>query len=142
MKKNRQPKQYPRLTHPLVRDTNGQLWKGSWEEALERAVAGFRRTRDAYGPPRMPAGCVSWKSRAAAPWRPRARGGRQDMSVHTDTERARSSRKVVLELLASSVDLSTTPRAEEWIRECGAGDNQGVRVLRRRLQPHPPRAGQ
>ncbi|MFD7335506.1 2Fe-2S iron-sulfur cluster-binding protein [Streptomyces violascens] len=42
------------------------------------------------------------------------------MSVRTDTERARNSRKVVLELLASSVDLSTTPRAGEWIREYGA----------------------
>ncbi|MBB6352125.1 putative molibdopterin-dependent oxidoreductase YjgC [Nonomuraea muscovyensis] len=42
------------------------------------------------------------------------------MSVGTDTERARHSRKVVLELLASSVDLSTTPRAAEWIAEYGA----------------------
>ena len=42
------------------------------------------------------------------------------MEVRTDTERARHSRKVVLELLASSVDLSTTPRAAEWIREYGA----------------------
>ncbi|WP_438290665.1 2Fe-2S iron-sulfur cluster-binding protein [Streptomyces sp. HUAS TT7] len=42
------------------------------------------------------------------------------MTVRTDTERARNSRKVVLELLASSVDLSTTPRAGEWIREYGA----------------------
>ncbi|GAA2438973.1 molybdopterin oxidoreductase family protein [Streptomyces mauvecolor] len=50
MKKNRQPKQYPRLTHPLVRDTNGQLRQASWDEALERAAAGFRRTRAAYGP--------------------------------------------------------------------------------------------
>ncbi|MBC6462538.1 2Fe-2S iron-sulfur cluster-binding protein [Actinomadura sp. HBU206391] len=39
------------------------------------------------------------------------------MVVKTDTERARHSRKVVLELLASSVDLSTTPRAAEWIAE-------------------------
>ncbi|MCX5386627.1 2Fe-2S iron-sulfur cluster-binding protein [Streptomyces sp. NBC_00083] len=42
------------------------------------------------------------------------------MSVRTDTERARNSRKVVLELLASSVDLSTTPRAGEWLVEYGA----------------------
>lgn len=39
------------------------------------------------------------------------------MTVRTDTERARHSRKVVLELLASSTDLSTTPRAAEWIKE-------------------------
>jgi NADH dehydrogenase/NADH:ubiquinone oxidoreductase subunit G len=40
------------------------------------------------------------------------------MTVRTDTERTRHSRKVVLELLASSVDLSTTPgiagRLEEY----------------------------
>ena len=39
------------------------------------------------------------------------------MEVRTDTERARHSRKIVLELLASSTDLSTTPRAAEWIKE-------------------------
>ncbi|MEV4108585.1 2Fe-2S iron-sulfur cluster-binding protein [Nonomuraea sp. NPDC049695] len=42
------------------------------------------------------------------------------MKVGTDTERARQSRKVVLELLGSSVDLSTTPRAAEWTAEYGA----------------------
>ncbi|MFD4568400.1 2Fe-2S iron-sulfur cluster-binding protein [Streptomyces sp. NPDC058467] len=42
------------------------------------------------------------------------------MEVHTDTERVRHSRKIVLELLASSADLSTTPRAAEWIEEYGA----------------------
>ncbi|GAB2911583.1 2Fe-2S iron-sulfur cluster-binding protein [Nonomuraea fastidiosa] len=42
------------------------------------------------------------------------------MKVGTDTERARQSRKVVLELLGSSVDLSTTPRAAEWTEQYGA----------------------
>ncbi|MEV4011914.1 2Fe-2S iron-sulfur cluster-binding protein [Nonomuraea angiospora] len=42
------------------------------------------------------------------------------MKVGTDTERARQSRKVVLELLGSSVDMSTTPRAAEWTEEYGA----------------------
>ncbi|MER5998682.1 2Fe-2S iron-sulfur cluster-binding protein [Nonomuraea angiospora] len=42
------------------------------------------------------------------------------MKVGTDTDRARQSRKVVLELLGSSVDLSTTPRAAEWAEEYGA----------------------
>ncbi|GHI03026.1 respiratory chain oxidoreductase [Streptomyces cellostaticus] len=42
------------------------------------------------------------------------------MEVRTDTERARHSRRIVLELLASSVDLSTTPKAAEWIKEYGA----------------------
>ncbi len=42
------------------------------------------------------------------------------MVVKTDSDRARHSRKVVLELLASSVDLSTTPGAAEWIAEYDA----------------------
>lgn len=36
------------------------------------------------------------------------------MSVKTDSERVRHSRKLVLELLGSSVNLSTTPRIPEW----------------------------
>jgi len=36
------------------------------------------------------------------------------MVVHTDTERVARSRKLVLELLGSSVDLSTTPAVERW----------------------------
>ncbi|MDT0303826.1 2Fe-2S iron-sulfur cluster-binding protein [Streptomonospora wellingtoniae] len=36
------------------------------------------------------------------------------MSVATDSERVRHSRKMVLELLGSSVDLSTTPGVPEW----------------------------
>lgn len=37
------------------------------------------------------------------------------MSVATDSERVRHSRKMVLELLGSSVDLSTTPEVAEWM---------------------------
>jgi formate dehydrogenase major subunit len=37
-----------RLTEPLVRD-NGVLRPASWDEALERAAAGFRSTRDTFG---------------------------------------------------------------------------------------------
>jgi predicted molibdopterin-dependent oxidoreductase YjgC len=37
------------------------------------------------------------------------------MKVHTDSERVRTSRKVVMELLASSVDLSTTPAAPGYL---------------------------
>ena len=33
---------YTRLTEPLVRD-GGQLRPASWDEALDRAAAGFRR---------------------------------------------------------------------------------------------------
>jgi predicted molibdopterin-dependent oxidoreductase YjgC len=42
------------------------------------------------------------------------------MVVHTASERVRHSRKLVLELLASSVDLTTTPQVGEWIDEYGA----------------------
>jgi formate dehydrogenase major subunit len=36
---------YPRLTQPLVRE-NGALREAGWDEALDRAAAGFRRTLD------------------------------------------------------------------------------------------------
>ena len=36
------------------------------------------------------------------------------MVVHTDTERVRHSRKMVLELLGSSVDLSVAPHVADW----------------------------
>ena len=36
------PGSYQRLTHPLVRE-NGTLRKATWDEALDVAVAGFRR---------------------------------------------------------------------------------------------------
>ena len=42
------------------------------------------------------------------------------MVVRTDTERARHSRKMVLELLGSSVDLSTAPNVERWNQDYGA----------------------
>ncbi|MPZ95255.1 MAG: 2Fe-2S iron-sulfur cluster binding domain-containing protein, partial [Propionibacteriales bacterium] len=40
-----------------------------------------------------------------------------DMVVRTDSERARHSRKLVLELLGSSVDLSTTPEVPRWLTD-------------------------
>lgn len=43
-----------------------------------------------------------------------------DMVVMTDTERVRHSRRLVLELLGSSVDLSTTPRIPEWMERYDA----------------------
>jgi predicted molibdopterin-dependent oxidoreductase YjgC len=42
------------------------------------------------------------------------------MTVATDTERVRTSRKMVLEFLASSVDLSTAPEIRELAEEYGA----------------------
>jgi len=41
------------------------------------------------------------------------------MVVKTDSERVRHSRKMVLEFLASSVDLSTTPGVEPWLEYYG-----------------------
>ena len=37
---------HARLTTPLVRE-NGELREASWDEALDRAAAGFRRALDA-----------------------------------------------------------------------------------------------
>ena len=42
------------------------------------------------------------------------------MVVHTDNERVRHSRRMVLEFLASSNDLSQAPELERWITEYGA----------------------
>jgi predicted molibdopterin-dependent oxidoreductase YjgC len=42
------------------------------------------------------------------------------MKVKTNSDRVKLSRKMVLEFLASSVDLSTTPDVAEWIDEYGA----------------------
>ncbi len=39
---------YARLTTPMVRD-NGSLRPASWEEALDRAAAGFKKTVDEHG---------------------------------------------------------------------------------------------
>ncbi len=49
-----------------------------------------------------------------------ARAVEDGMEIQTDSERVRHSRKMVLEFLASSVDLSTTPNVERWIDEYGA----------------------
>ncbi len=52
-----------------------------------------------------------------------------DMVVMTDTERVRHSRRLVLELLGSSVDLSTTPRITEWmVRYDADPDRYGERA--------------
>ena len=42
------------------------------------------------------------------------------MVVQTDSERVRTSRKLVLELLGSSVDLSTAPDVSRWMERYGA----------------------
>jgi formate dehydrogenase major subunit len=40
---------YERLSQPLVRES-GALRPAGWDEALDRAAAGFRRNIDAHGP--------------------------------------------------------------------------------------------
>jgi predicted molibdopterin-dependent oxidoreductase YjgC len=49
-----------------------------------------------------------------------ARKVEDGMVVRTASERVRHSRKMVLEFLASSVDLSTTPDVARWVAEYGA----------------------
>jgi formate dehydrogenase (hydrogenase) len=50
MYKTRRPtRAYDRLSQPLVRE-RGALRPASWDEALDRAAAGFRRNIDAHGP--------------------------------------------------------------------------------------------
>jgi formate dehydrogenase major subunit len=41
---------YTRITHPLVRGSDGQLHRATWEEAMDRAARGFAATRNHYGP--------------------------------------------------------------------------------------------
>ena len=43
------PMKYARLTEPLVRE-NGTLRPASWDEALDRAAAGFMAEREKHGP--------------------------------------------------------------------------------------------
>ena len=43
------PKSLTRLTEPLVRE-NGALRPATWDEALNRAAAGFKATVAAHGP--------------------------------------------------------------------------------------------
>jgi predicted molibdopterin-dependent oxidoreductase YjgC len=49
-----------------------------------------------------------------------ARKVEEGMKVRTDTERVRHSRKMVLEFLGSSVDLSTAPDAQRFSKQYGA----------------------
>jgi NAD-dependent dihydropyrimidine dehydrogenase PreA subunit len=54
-------------------------------------------------------------------WCPRVRTKVEaGMVIHTDSERVRLSRRVVLEFLASSVDVSTAPQLQEYMHRYGA----------------------
>ena len=48
-KKQRQPREYVRITQPMVRE-NGSLKPVSWDVALDAAAEGFRRNIAARGP--------------------------------------------------------------------------------------------
>jgi predicted molibdopterin-dependent oxidoreductase YjgC len=48
-----------------------------------------------------------------------SRAAEPGMVVRTDSERVRHSRKMVLEFLASSVDLTTTPGVDAWLDDYG-----------------------
>lgn len=48
-KKSPRPSGYARLTTPLVRE-HGALRPATWDEALDRAAAGFQRVKAAHGP--------------------------------------------------------------------------------------------
>jgi predicted molibdopterin-dependent oxidoreductase YjgC len=65
-----------------------------------------------------------------------ARKAEDGMVVRTGSDRVMHSRKMVLELLASSVDLSTTPTVDRWI------DEYGARPERYGPPAHPAAAGE
>ncbi|MGH4028913.1 molybdopterin oxidoreductase family protein [Actinomycetota bacterium Odt1-20B] len=49
-KRDRTPKTYTRLTHPLVRDSRDEPFRpATWEEALDRVAAGLRSAQGAFG---------------------------------------------------------------------------------------------
>jgi predicted molibdopterin-dependent oxidoreductase YjgC len=68
------------------------------------------------------------------------------MEIMTDTDRVRHSRRLVLEMLDSSVDLSTTPRVSEWMARYNAdseryGEPAGESLTRDILEPGEHHAG-
>jgi len=63
-----------------------------------------------------------------------SRAAEPGMIVRTDSERVRLSRRLVLEFLASSVDLSTAPQAEDYVRRYEARPS--------RYGPAAPRAAE
>ncbi len=49
-KRDRTPKTYARLTHPLVRDARGEpLRRAAWDEALDRTARELDAARGAFG---------------------------------------------------------------------------------------------
>lgn len=65
-----------------------------------------------------------------------SRPAEEGMRISTDTERTRHARRMVLEFLATSVDLSTTPRVEEWFIEYGVDTARyGDDIATQRTEP-------
>ena len=64
-----------------------------------------------------------------------ARRAENGMAIHTDTERVRHSRKMVLEFLASSVDLSTAPDARRFCERYAADPERYGAVRETVAQP-------
>ena len=64
-----------------------------------------------------------------------ARQAEPGMSIRTDTERVRTSRRMVMELLASSVDLSTAPDAQAHMKRYGADTARFGPALETSAQP-------
>ena len=89
------------------RDGDGARGQPRSSRPAERSASRSRRSATARrSPRRTPAACAWSRSRArGCSCRP-ARGGSSRAWSCTDTERARHSRRLVLELLGSSVDLS------------------------------------
>src|SRR5579864_6717419 len=60
----------------------------------------------------------------------------EGMKVHTDSERVRHSRRLVLELLGSSVDMSlTSPQVHGWMERYGAAPSRFGRAAATVAQP-------
>ena len=86
-----------------------------------------------------PAASASSSSKARACWsRPARAKPKPGWSCSTDSERVRHSRKMVLEFLASSVDLSTAPEAQRVLRAV----RRRSRALRIRRRRHRRAAGE
>src|SRR5581483_581746 len=57
------------------------------------------------------------------------------MRIHTDSERVRLSRRLVLEFLASSVDVSAAPALQEYMRRYGADPRRFGSAATRAAEP-------
>jgi len=73
-----------------------------------------------FSPPSLCRMCVVQVEKSRVLVQACSRECENGMVVHTDTPRVRSARKMILELLASAVDLSDAPALQQLAREYGA----------------------